>query len=112
MQDPYVGVVFDGTVTFVGQEFFRAFVATWRDQPVTQRYSISIYERPSARWGSLVWIEYLHRRVYSAFLSPGRRDHVRLAGTEAARIAFDNIVQTDMDRLMFKDPDLAPDELY
>lgn len=108
--DPYAGLVADSTVSFIGQEFYRAFMMTWRELGMTERYSLSIHERPSARWGSLVWIEFANRRVFSMFLSPGRRDAVALAGGDAARLAYQNVVDADLQRLLFKDPDLAPDE--
>lgn len=110
-RDPYIGVIADSTVTFIGQEFYRAFMAAWRELPGSDRYSLAIVERPSARWGSLVWIEYANRRVFGATLSPGRRDTVRELGAQAAGIAYENAVDTDAQRLLFRDPDLARDEL-
>ena len=109
-RDPYVGVVADGTVTFIGQEFYRAFMTVWREQPLAERYSLAIIERPSARLGSMLWIEYANRRIYSTILSPGRRDAVRQSGAEAAHIAYRNAVDADTERLLFHDPDLARDE--
>lgn len=110
MGDPYAGVVTDATVTIVGQEFYRAFVTVWREQPLSDRYTLSIVERPSARWGSLIWIEYANRRLYSGFLSPGRRDMVRQSAMDAARQIYQTAVDTDVERLLFRDPDLGPDE--
>lgn len=109
--DPYVGVVTDATVTIFGQEFYRTFTTAWREQPRIDRYSLAVFERPSARWGSLVWVEYAGRRVFSAFLSPSRREHIRAAGLDAAQIAYRNVVDSEVDRLLFRDPDLAREEL-
>lgn len=109
--DPYVGVVTDGTVTIFGQEFYRSFTAAWREQPRIDRYSLAVFERPSARWGSLVWVEYANRRVFSAFLSPSRREQIRAAGRDAAQIAYRNVVVSEVERLLIKDPDLAREEL-
>jgi curli production assembly/transport component CsgE len=109
--DPYSGVVVNDTVTFIGQEFYSVFVSHWREEPNVERFSVTIRERPSARWGSLVSVEYLHREVFRAFLSPGRRDFVRLAGRDAARVVYENVVDTEVQRLLFRDPDLAQDEL-
>jgi curli production assembly/transport component CsgE len=108
--DPYAGLVADSTVTFIGQDFYRAFMSSWREMAMTERYSLSVFERPSARWGSMVWIEFGHRRVFSTVLSPGRRDAIAQSGREAAGIAYQNVVDADVQRLLFKDPDLAPDE--
>ena len=109
--DPYVGVVTDATVTIFGQEFYRTFAMAWREQPRIDRYSLAVFERPSARWGSLVWVEYAGRRVFSAFLSPSRREHIRAAGLDAAHIAYRNVVDSEVERLLFRDPDLAREEL-
>ncbi len=109
--DPYSGVVVNNTVTFIGQEFYRTFVASWREAPNAESFSVTVHERPSARWGSLISIEYEHREVFRAFLSPGRRDFVRLAADDAARIVYQNVVELEVQRLLFRDPDLARDEL-
>lgn len=109
--DPYSGVVVDSTVTFVGQEFYRSFVARWREESGVERFSVTVLERPSARWGSLVWIEYAHREVFRAILSPGRRELVRTAGQDASGIVYQRVVDLEVQRLLFRDPDLAQDEL-
>jgi curli production assembly/transport component CsgE len=31
---------------------------------LSERYIVSIHERPSARYGSLIWVEYEQRRVF------------------------------------------------
>lgn len=98
-------------MSFIGQEFYRAFMTAWRELPMTERYSLSVQERPSARWGSLVRIEFANRLVFSTFLSPGRRDLIGPAGEQAAQAAYQNVVDADVQRLLFKDPDLGPDEL-
>jgi curli production assembly/transport component CsgE len=108
--DPYVGVVSDGTITFIGQEFYREFVSAWRDQAQADQFSLSIQERPSARWGSLVWIEYSNKPLFRVFLSPGHRDYIRLAAREATQIVYRKVIDQALDQLGV-DPDLAPDEL-
>ncbi len=108
--DPYAGVVVDSTVTFIGHEFYSSFVSLWRELESNERYTLQIVERPSARWGSLVWVEYRNQRLFNAFLSPGRRDSVRSAGQDAARQAYQAAVQADLQRLLFHDPDLAAEE--
>ena len=108
--DPYVGFIVDSTVTHIGADFYRSFVSVWRDQAPEDRYSLTIIERPSARWGSFVYVEYRGRRLYYAFLSPGRRDEVRVRGGAAARQVYEAVVQADLQRLLFREVDLAPEE--
>jgi curli production assembly/transport component CsgE len=109
--DPYVGFIVDSTVTHIGADFYRSFVSAWRDQAPEDRYSLGVLERPSARWGSLIYVEYRGRRVFNAFLSPGRRDEVRVRGREAARQVYEAVVQAELQRLLFREADLAPEEL-
>jgi curli production assembly/transport component CsgE len=109
--DPYSGVVVNNTITFIGHEFYQTFVASWRDEPGVDRFTVAIHERPSARWGSLVFIEYENRELFRAFLSPGRRDYVRQSAADAVRIIYQRVVDLEVQRLLFRDPDLAQDEL-
>lgn len=107
--DPYAGIVIDQTITVVGHDFFQYFIAAWRDKDLVDKYEIAINERPSARLGSQIWISYRQRRVFQTFL-PASRAAVKLISFSAADSVYEAIVQTDMVQLMFKDPDLAPDE--
>lgn len=109
--DPYSGVVVNDTVTFIGQEFYSTFVATWREEANVERFTVTVRERPSARWGSLISVEYEHREMFRAFLSPGRRDFVRQAAQDASRMVYQNVVNTEVQRLLFRDPDMARDEI-
>ena len=110
LEDAIHGIVINQVITLVGQDFYNAFLTAWRDTPLADRYNVSIYERPSARWGSLIWVEYQHRRLFEAFLPP-TRNRIRPIAERAAEQAYHNVVQADLDRLLFKDPDLANDEM-
>jgi curli production assembly/transport component CsgE len=110
LQELYAGVVVDQTVTVVGHEFYQHFAASWRDKEASGRYAITVVERPSARWGSQLWIEYAHRRVFQTFL-PAARANIQAASTEAVELAFQNVVDTEVQRLLFRDPDIGADEI-
>lgn len=110
LQEVYAGVIVDQTVTVVGHEFYQYFAALWRDKERSERYAISVHERPSARHGSQLWIEYAQRRVFQAFL-PMTRANVKTVSQEAADIAFQNVVDIEVQRLVFRDPDLGADEM-
>lgn len=110
LSDPYAGVVSDSTITLIGQEFYREFVAAWRDQALVDHFSISVHERPSARWGSLIWVEYANRQLFRAYLSPARRDIVRAAARDASHLVYEAVVDSEVQRALFRDPDLARDE--
>ena len=108
--DPYAGVVLNQTITLIGQDFYQNFVTAWREKPLSERYALSVHERPSVRLGSQVWVEYANRRVFQTFLPPARA-RAREAGVDAVEAAYQNIMDTDVLNLLFRDPDLGPDEL-
>lgn len=110
LEELYAGVVVDQTITVAGQDFYQHFVASWRDKPLSERYAISIHERPSARWGNQVWVQYAQRRVFQTIL-PTSRAAIKPVGEQAADIAYQNVVDTDVQRLLFRDPDIGPDEM-
>lgn len=109
LQEIYAGVVSNQTISFTGHEFYRAFVATWRERDRTERYNLAVLERPSARWGSLIWVEYRNRPVFQAFVSPGRAELKQVA-QRAAEAVYQNVVETEVQRMLFRDPDLGGDE--
>jgi curli production assembly/transport component CsgE len=110
LQEIYAGVVTNQTVTFTGQGFYREFVKHWSDKERADRYSIAIHERPSARWGSLIWIEYANRKIFQIFVSPGRAD-IKSISEQAADVAYQNVVEADIQRLLIREPDVGPDEI-
>lgn len=109
MPEPYTGVVTNQTITVAGQDFYKKFIAAWRDKELSERYTLSIHERPSARWGSQVWVEFAQRRVFQTNLSFSRAA-IQAASERAVEIAYQNIVDADVQRLLFRDRDLAADE--
>lgn len=107
--DLITGVVIDQTITSVAHEFYRNFTATWNNLPCADSRVLTIYERPSARWGSLVWIVYDHGILYRAFLSPtGAR--MQSTAENAAQLVCQRSVSMDASKALFVDPDLARDE--
>jgi curli production assembly/transport component CsgE len=110
LNDELGGVVTTDTVTLAGQDFYTWFAQAWSTIPLSERYIVSVHERPSARYGSLVWVEYNQRRVFQAFL-PIARSNVKPVAEGAAQIAFQNVMQADLTRLLFRDADMATDEL-
>ncbi len=110
LEELYAGVVVDQTITVAGQDFYQYFVVFWRDKPLSERYAISIHERPSARWGNQVWIEYAQRRVFQTTL-PASRAAIKPVSEQAAEITYQNVVDTDVQRLLFRDLDIGPDEM-
>jgi curli production assembly/transport component CsgE len=109
-QELYGGVVVNQTVTVAGQDFYQYFVSAWRDRDMSERFAISIRERPSARWGSLVWIEYAERRIFQAQLPTGRAG-IKALSEQAVDFAYQKLADAEVERLLFRDPDFGSDEI-
>lgn len=109
LNDPYTGIVVNQTITVAGQDFFQYFIAAWRDKEMVDKFEISISERPSARFGSQIWINYGQKRIFQTFL-PAARAAIKPISLAAADAVYEGIVQADVQRLLFRDPDLGPDE--
>lgn len=105
------GIVTSQAVTVAGHEFSNHFIAAWRDKPGSERYSLSIRERATARWGSQVWIEFGQQRVVQLQLPPARAGLQSLAAG-AADSAYDTILDLERQRQrqLLSDADLATDE--
>jgi curli production assembly/transport component CsgE len=103
------GIVTNQAITVAGHEFCQYFIAAWLDKPDSDRYTIAIRERPSARWGSQVWVEFGSRRVVRAQLPPARAE-LKSLGENAAESAYQAIRDIERQRTLIRDADLAPDE--
>ena len=103
------GDVADQTMTLVGHGFIQGFQRAWRDFEGNGELSIAVFERPSARWGSLIWVEQNFIRVYQAFLYPGRGDPAEV-GENAARWVHQRVAEIEAEKLLFKDPDMDKQE--
>lgn len=110
LDDPLRGIVVNRTVTVLGNDFYRAFTRSWHDKDGDNRYSIAVYERPTARFGSEIWVQYRQQRIFHMFLSPARQK-ARELGEQAARIVYENVVNSDIQRMLVQSQDLGEEEL-
>jgi curli production assembly/transport component CsgE len=110
LQELYGGVVVNQTVTVAGQDFYQYFVALWRDKEKSEKYVVSIHERPSARWGTQVWVEYAQKRVFQSAL-PTARANIQAVSAQAVDVAYQNVIDVEIQSLLFRDVDLGPDEM-
>ena len=108
-QDNYAGIVVNQTITVAGADFFQYFIVAWRDNERVDHYAISINERPTARFGSQIWINYGQNRVFQTFLPPAR-SALKSIALSAAEIVYQTVIEADVQRWLFRDPDLARDE--
>ncbi|NGM87958.1 hypothetical protein G5B35_11640 [Parapusillimonas sp. SGNA-6] len=110
LDDPLAGVVVNRTVTVLGQDFYQNFTALWRQKDISHRYSISIHERPSARFGSEIWVLFRQKRMFHTFLPPARAATKRVSA-QAVELVYQNIADSEVERIMVKSPDLGPEEM-
>lgn len=103
------GVVTSQAVTVAGHDFCQYFIAAWREKEGSERYTLAILERPSARRGSEVRIDFAQRRVFETRL-PAARSAIKALSEDAADRTYQAVVQADAERHSINDADLAPDE--
>jgi curli production assembly/transport component CsgE len=108
-EDIIQGLVVDTTITRFGHDFYRYFTARLTDT-TDMDFNLVVRERPSARWGSLVWVEYEQRVVYRQFLQPNNSALVDNANA-AADIVVENIARRRLEDLLQDNFDMERDEL-
>jgi len=108
--DPLSGIVINRTVTVQGQDFYRYFTNRWRELSDSSPFTLTVFERPSARWGSDIWVEFRRQRMYHAFLTPARSG-TKKASERAVDLVLENVNKSEIERVLTNNPDLGPDEL-
>lgn len=103
------GLVVAQTMTMAGRAFYDSFASTWHDKDPDGRFSVSITERPTARLGSQVFVDYGNRRLFQMFLPPNR-SLIPEIGAGAAAQVYQAILDYQVAQF-FGDPDIGRDEL-
>ncbi|WP_078084625.1 curli production assembly/transport protein CsgE [Microbulbifer mangrovi] len=104
------GFNIDQTITRTGHDFAR-FMSEYRNLNYPDSdYNLTIQERPSARWGNLIWITYNNKTVFRRFVSPST-NNIRELAEEASQMIHEMVLQEKV-RAAFTDHfDLGKDEL-
>lgn len=103
------GFIVDNTISRIGHEFYRHFSDRLRDTSALD-FNLVVRERPSARWGSLVWVEHENQTLYRSFLQPNTAELKPLAEQAADQIK-DSIARQKIERLLQDSIDIGKDEL-
>ncbi|MCQ4257566.1 curli production assembly/transport protein CsgE [Stutzerimonas stutzeri] len=103
------GFITNATVSRSGQEFYRKFCERMNDTSSLD-FNLAVKERPSARWGILVWVEQDNQPLYRRFLQPNVSDMEQTA-YEAADFVLQEINRRKVEALFQDTIDLAKDEL-
>ncbi|MNQ36488.1 curli assembly protein CsgE [compost metagenome] len=108
-EDELMGFIVDYTISHIGHDFYRAFSERLRDTSKLD-FNLVVRERPDARWGSLIWVEYEQRVLYRRFLPPNTSE-LQPAAYEAADLVLEAIAQQKLQRLLQDTHDMERDEL-
>ncbi|MDU9392064.1 curli production assembly/transport protein CsgE [Pseudomonas sp. zfem002] len=104
-----LGFIVDDTISHIGHDFYYAFSERLRATSPMD-FNLVVRERPSARWGSLVTVEYQQRLVYRRFLAPNTVE-LKDEAYQAADWVRGQIVQRKLENLLQDTTDLERDEL-
>ena len=104
------GIVVNQTFTPGGQEFYRRFTDFWREKSDFESYTLVILERPSRRYGNLIFVSYGQRVMYTAGL-PIKFDAIRAMSSEAVDKVYANIISLALRFSGDADLDIGADEL-
>ncbi len=103
------GLIIDNTISRFGHDFHRYLSFQLQDAAELEN-DLVVRERPSARWGSLVWVEYGPRTVYRRFLQPNMTE-IEAIAEDAARVILDDISRSKLQNLLQDTFDMDRDEL-
>ena len=104
------GVMVDRTITMAGKTFYRAFSQRAMDNLIIGNATITINERPDARWGSQVWVMEGNRMYFRTQLSPRINEADRAAG-EAVQTVEEALLRQQLASALTSDKDLGKEEL-
>lgn len=103
------GFITNNTVSRSGLEFYRKFCERLNDTSPLD-FNLAVKERPSARWGILVWVEQDNQPLYRRFLQPNVGDMEQTA-YDAADFVLQEMNRKKVEAMFEDTIDLAKDEL-
>ncbi|WP_417448390.1 CsgE family curli-type amyloid fiber assembly protein [Idiomarina abyssalis] len=104
------GVVADRTITRMGKNFYQYFSQYWMSNFPNSHAALTVYELPSARSGSQIWIDYKGIQLFRHFTTPSNANNIEYV-QEIARRMQSILVQIQMSELQMDTFDLAHGEL-
>ena len=107
--DEMLGFIIDDTISHIGHDFYYSFSERLRATSPMD-FNLVVRERPSARWGALVTVEFQQRLVYRRFLPPNTVE-LKEEAYDAADWVRGQIVQRKLEAMLQDTTDLERDEL-
>lgn len=109
LENEISGFNIDQTITRTGHDFAR-YMSEYRNLHYPDSdYNLTIRERPSARWGNLIWVTYNNDVVFRRFISPSTNNIQRLA-EEASKHIHEMVLQEKVRNALIDHYDLGKDE--
>ncbi|MHA3903954.1 CsgE family curli-type amyloid fiber assembly protein [Castellaniella sp. WN] len=108
--DPLKGLIINRTVTVMGWDFYSNFTQVWQALYPDSRDTMTVIERPTAQFGSEIWISYLDQTVFHTFLSPAR-SRAKDQSREVVQAVRENIDIINAQRQFIQNTDLGPEEM-
>lgn len=108
-EDEIKGFVVDQTISRIGHEFYQHFTDRLRDTSPMD-FNLVVVERPSARWGSLIWVEFERRMLYRSFLQPNT-SQLQETAYQAADFVQEGIARQKLEQLFDDTFDMDKDEI-
>jgi len=109
-EDLMTGMTIDHTVSRFGHEFYRYLADHRRTYFSDATENLTIRERPSARWGSIIWVESYGTQVYYNRIGSGGND-VKAIAEDASIQINKRLKKLKIEKLFNKSEDLAEDEI-
>lgn len=108
-EDEIKGFVVDQTISRIGHEFYQHLSDRLRDTSPMD-FNLVVIERPSARWGSLVWVEFERRTLYRSFLQPNT-SQLQETAYQAADFVREGIARQKLEQVFDDTFDMDKDEI-
>lgn len=109
LEDEISGFNVDQTITRTGHDFAR-YMSEYRNLHYPDStYNLLIQERPSARWGNLIWITYKNKTVFRQFLRPSSND-IRPLAEQTSKAIHEMVLQEKVRQAFTDHFDLGKDE--
>jgi curli production assembly/transport component CsgE len=105
------GFLVDRTITSFGAEFLREFAQAWRSQMGSEGIDLAVIEKPSARWGSTIIVEYNSHPLARVFLQAGRSASIKPLAINTADYIVGRVTEKTLLAGLGNDPDLGKEEL-
>ncbi len=109
LEDEIGGILIDRTVTLVGYRFVRELGDYRRANDLKIDENLIVYERTSARWGSLIWIMSGQDEIYRSFIGP-RLTEIPAIAQQASAVIDRRLLQLQLQRQLSDKFDLDGQE--